>query len=76
MRSRVLGFHAPSHVVSLGNGRGSVPKSAPAPVLVTALYYCRYRRTGYESGTIRCTFERDLLECDRTPRLVRFVTGS
>lgn len=44
--------------------------------LVTALFYCRYRDTGYEAGAIVCTLERDLARGVRLPHRIRFETGS
>jgi len=42
--------------------------------LVTALFYCRYRDSGFEKGAITCTYERDL-GVRTSRRLVRFQTG-
>jgi hypothetical protein len=44
--------------------------------LVTALFYCRYRNTGYESGAIRCVHDSDLRKPLVLQRTVAFVTGS
>ena len=44
--------------------------------LVTALFYCRYRDTGYESGRIKCIHDADLRRPLRAQRTVVFVTSS
>lgn len=45
-------------------------------LLVTALFYCRYRDTGLESGAIRCIHDLDLRKPFPVQRTVTFVTGS
>lgn len=44
--------------------------------LVTALYYCRYRDTGFEEGRIRCIHDSDLRKPLRLQRVVSFITAS
>ncbi len=44
--------------------------------LVTALYYCRYRKSGYESGRTRCVHDYDLRKPMPAQRVVLFQTGS
>ncbi len=44
--------------------------------LVTALYYCRYRDTGTESGSIKCIHDSDLRKPVGLQRIVAFATGS
>ncbi len=44
--------------------------------LTTTHFYCRYRDSGYESGTIRCVYELDLRLALTRQRAVRFSTGS
>ena len=44
--------------------------------LVTALYYCRYRDTGTESGSNKCIHDSDLRKPFGLQRVVAFVTGS
>ena len=44
--------------------------------LVTALYYCRYRNTGSESGSIKCIHDNDLRKSLNVQRVVFFVTAS
>jgi hypothetical protein len=44
--------------------------------LVTAGFYCRYRDSGFERGTIRCLAEREMLARAVSPRRVSFITAS
>jgi hypothetical protein len=52
------------------------PAANRGSCLVTALYYCRYRDTGPEAGSIKCIHDADLRKPLRLQRVVSFVTSS